>query len=62
MGSPLVPVIANIFLGFYEYKWLNEYNLYKPEFYSRYLDDILADFDNGQVLYVFTSCIHFKCQ
>ena len=23
MGSPLVPVLANIFVGFYESKWLN---------------------------------------
>ena len=32
MGSPLVPVLANIFMGFHESKWLNEYNL-KPKFY-----------------------------
>ena len=29
MGS----VRANIFMGFYESKWLNEYNLNKPKFY-----------------------------
>ena len=23
MGSPLAPVLANIFMGFHEYKWLN---------------------------------------
>ena len=28
--SPLVPVLANIFMGFYVSKWLNEYNLNKP--------------------------------
>ena len=27
MGSPLVPFLANIFMGFYASKWLNEYNL-----------------------------------
>ena len=27
MGSPLAPVLANIFMGFYESKWLNEYNI-----------------------------------
>ena len=42
MGSPLAPVLANIFMGFYESKWLNEYNLHKPKFYFRYTDDILA--------------------
>ena len=25
MVSPLVPVLANLFMGFYESKWLNEY-------------------------------------
>ena len=29
-------------MGFYESKWLNEYNLNKPKFYLRYVDDILA--------------------
>ena len=48
MGSPLVLVIANIFMGFHESKWLNEYNLNKPKSYLRYVDDILATFDNKQ--------------
>ena len=48
MGSPLVPVLANIFMSFYESKWLNEYNLNKPKFYLRYVDGILAACDNEQ--------------
>ena len=48
MGSPLAPVLANIFIGFYESKWLNEYNLNKPKFYLRYVDDILAAFEKEQ--------------
>ena len=48
MGSPLAPVFANILMGFHESKWLNEYNLNKSEFYVRYVDDILAAFDNEQ--------------
>ena len=39
MGSPLAPVLANISIGFYESKWLNEYNLNKPKFYLRYVDE-----------------------
>ena len=35
-------------MGFRESKWLNEYNLSKPKFYLRYVDDILAAFDNKQ--------------
>ena len=46
MGSPLAHVLANIFMSFHESKWLNEYNLNKPKFYLRYVDDILAVFDN----------------
>ena len=42
----LVSLFANIFMGFHESKWLNEYNLNKPKFYFRDADDILAPFDN----------------
>ena len=48
MGSPLVPVLANIFMDFHESKWLNEYHLNKPKFYLRYVDDTLAASDNKQ--------------
>ena len=48
MGPPLAPVLANIFMGFYESKSLNEYNLNKPKFYLTYVDDILAVFDKEQ--------------
>ena len=48
MGSPLAAVFANIFMGFYESNFLNEYNLNKPKFYLRYVDDILAAFDKEQ--------------
>ena len=46
MGSPLAPVLANIFIGLHESNWLNEYNLNKPNL--RYIDDILFAFDNEQ--------------
>ena len=48
MGYPLAPALANIFMGVYESRWLNECNLNKPKFYLRYVDDILADFDKEQ--------------
>ena len=48
MGPPLVTVLANIFMGFYESKWLNQYNLNKPKFYLRYVNDILAAFGKEQ--------------
>ena len=52
-GFPLAPDLANICLDFYGSKWLNEYNLNKPTFYLRYVDDILAAFDNEQQSYFF---------
>ena len=48
MGSCLAPSLANIFVGFYESKWLNKYNLNRPKFYLRYVDDILGAFDKEQ--------------
>ena len=48
MSSPLAAVLANIFIRFHRSKWLNEYNLNKRKFYLRYVDDILAAFDNKQ--------------
>ena len=48
MGSPLALVLANIFIGFYEPKWLHEYDLNKPKFYLRYVDYILAAFDKEE--------------
>ena len=45
MGSPLAYVLANIFMGFHESKWLNEYNFNKLKFYLKHVDDILAAFD-----------------
>ena len=48
MGSPLAPVLADIFMGFHESKWFNEYNLNKLKFYLRYIDYVLAAFNNEQ--------------
>ena len=50
MGSPLVPVLANIFMGFHESKWVNEYSIKKPKFYLRYPDGILVAIDNEKDL------------
>ena len=48
MGCPLGPVLDNIFIGFHESKWLNEYNYNKLKFCFRYFDDILAAFHSDQ--------------
>ena len=50
MGSSFAPVLANIFMGFHESTWVNEYNIKKPKFYIRYADGILAAIDNEKDL------------
>ena len=46
MGSPLAPVLANVFMGHNEANWIKDFNGIKPLFYKRYVDDILAVFNN----------------
>ena len=46
MGSPLGPTMANVFLSFYEIKWLEQCpNDFKSVFYRRYVDDIFVFFE-----------------
>ena len=38
MGSPVGPTIENVFIFFYEMKWLEQcFNKFKPVFYRRYV-------------------------
>ena len=60
MGSPSAPVLANIFMVFHESKWLNKYNLKKHKIYLRYVNDILAAFDNEQDLLIFKNFLNNK--
>ena len=49
MGSPLGPTMANVFLSFYEIKWLEQCpKEFKPEFYRRYVDDIFVLFESAE--------------
>ena len=51
MGSPLGPTMANVFLSFYEMKWLEQCpNEFKPVFYRRYVDDIFVLFKSAEHL------------
>ena len=47
MGSPLGPVLANIFMGYYEKSWI-ESSVYKPSLYKRYVDDVFCLFENEE--------------
>ena len=46
MGSPLGPVLANVFMGYHERNWISNYNKEKPIYYCRYVDDIFCLFEN----------------
>ena len=51
MGFPLGSMLAKIFLGYHETKWLaNSPNAFKPLYYHRYVDDIFLLFTNIQCL------------
>ena len=46
MGSPLGPVFANLFMGYHENKWLQEFNKGKVLMYKHYIHDIFCMFGN----------------
>ena len=51
MGSPFGPTMANVFLSFYEIKWLEQCpKEFKPVFYRRYVDDIFVLFESAEHL------------
>ena len=59
MGSPLGPTMANVFIFFYEVKWLEQCtNEFKPVFYRRYVDDIFVLFKSAEHLSKFSD--HFN--
>ena len=44
MGSPLAPVLANLFMGHHENIWLDQYRDSEVLFYRRYVDDTFCLF------------------
>ena len=45
MGSPLCPVLANLFMSYYETMWLNTFRECEMILYRRYVDDIICRFN-----------------
>ena len=45
MGSPLAPVLANLFLGHHENMWFQNYQGPSVPFYRRYVDDTFWAFN-----------------
>ena len=60
MGSPLAPILANLFLGYHEGKWLTDYNGKKPHYYKRYVDDVISVFDNEHDAKLFLDYLNTK--
>ena len=48
MGSPLGPVLANIFMSHFEDKALDKYDGNLPLFYKRYVDDTFVVFNDSE--------------
>jgi len=48
MGSPVSPLVANMFMEHFEQKLLNTEDL-KPKLWKRYVDDILEVVKKGSV-------------
>lgn len=46
MGSPISPIVANIFMGNFEKKALDTYPL-KPTFWIRFVDNTIDDWPHG---------------
>ena len=63
MGSPLGPILANIFLSYHEENWLNKCPLeLKPSFYRRYVGDIFVLFESPESAHSFCEYMSSKHQ
>ena len=60
MGSPLAPILANLFLDFLEEKWITGYSGTGPMLYRRYVDDIFAVFNSENEAVLFFEYINSK--
>ena len=60
MGSPLAPVLANLFMGHHENIWLDECYHDKPSYFRRYVDDIFSVFDSIDQARAFFDYLNLK--
>ena len=63
MGSPLGPILTNIFLSHHEENWLNKCPIeLKPSFYISYVDDIFVLFESLECSQLFREYMSSKHQ
>ena len=60
MGSPLGPALANLFMGYYEQKWLESDHGRLAKFYCRYVDDIFRLFENEHQAQTFLDFLNIQ--
>ena len=58
MGSPLAPVLANLFMGHHENIWLDQYGDSEVLFYRRYVDDTFCLFHSERDATLFFNYIN----
>ena len=60
MGSPIAPVLANLFMSHFENKWIKEYKNHQIFFYQRYVDGIFCMMENEAAANDFLSFLNTK--
>ena len=63
MGSPFGPVLAKLFMGYHEQKWLQSFEECELVLYRRYVDDIICLFNSesdADKFFVFLNQRHSK--
>ena len=53
MGSPLGPLLANLFMCFHEKRWLDQFQFCDVLLYGRYVYDIICLFNSEQDVHEF---------
>ena len=59
-GSPLAPVLANLFMGHHEKSWLENFDASEILFYRRYVDDTFCLFHSENDALLFFSLYKFQ--
>ena len=60
MGSPLVPILANLFIGYHEEQWIGSYKDSQLQYYRRHVDDTFCLFHNEQDAMKFLSYLNCR--
>ena len=60
MGSPLAPILANLFMGYHEEQWIGNYKDSQLLYYRRYVDDTFCLFHNEQDAMKFLSYLNSR--